>query len=383
MHFAPLSKCIFFVMKKSDLIKFIEDWAPGGAAWQKDNPGLQVGYPEQEVKNILICLEVTERTIKEAIRKNCNLIISHHPLIFTPLRRITPKSDKISKLIHLLIKSEITLFSAHTNLDFTKDGVSFQLAKKMELLNIKFLKNLDSSQKKVVVFVPLSHLNQVSEAVFNAGGGVIGDYSNCSYRATGQGTFFGASNTKPAVGEKEKFETVEETRLEVLIDNWHLNKVISAIIKAHPYEEPAYDIYPVENKNANFGMGAVGELKNPLTEEEFIKHVAVKLKNENLKYVTGEKRRISRVAVCGGSGSDLLGEAVKNNADAFITADVKYHTFHDAEGAILLIDAGHYETEVVVLNEIKKRVEKFIGDKKSIKVYTFDKTNPIKNLKIF
>lgn len=369
-------------MKKSDIIKYIEDWAPGGAAWQKDNPGLQAGYPEHEVKNILICLEVTQRTIKEAIRKNCNLIISHHPLIFNPLRRITPQNDKTSEILSELIKNNITLFSAHTNLDFTKDGVSFQLAKRLELQKVRFLKNLEGNQKKLVVFVPTSHLNEISSAIFKAGGGIIGEYSGCSFRLSGEGTFFGSDNTNPAVGSKGKFEKVEEVRLETIVNNWNLKKVLSALLKAHPYEEPAYDIYPLDNKNVNFGMGAIGELQFTLSTDKFLEFISTKLNIKNLRYTTGKKQGVKKVAVCGGSGGDLLFEAISSGADAFITADIKYHTFHDAEGKILLIDAGHFETEVVVLDEIKKRIENYAGKGNPIKIYTFSKTNPIKNFNV-
>ena len=369
-------------MKKREIIKLIEDWAPGGAAWQKDNPGLQVGYPEHEVKNILICLEVTQRTIKEAIRKKCNLIISHHPLIFNPLKRITPETDKVSQIITELIKNEITLFSAHTNLDFTRDGVSYQLAQKLGLKNIKFLKNLEENQKKLVVFVPASHLSDVSEALFNAGGGIIGEYSACSFRVRGEGTFLGSDKTNPVLGEKGKFEKVDEVRLEVLVNNWNLQKVLSALLKTHPYEEPAYDIYPLDNKNVNFGMGAVGELDFTLSTELFLESISTKLDIKNLRYTPGRKQGIKKVAVCGGSGSDLLFEAISSGADAFITADIKYHTYHDAEGKILLVDAGHYETEAVILDEIKSRVESYTKQENPIKVYIFKETNPIKNFNI-
>jgi dinuclear metal center YbgI/SA1388 family protein len=360
----------------NDLIKHIENWAPAETALPKDNPGLQVGSAERGVTNIFLCLELTGNALEDAIKKKCNFIFTHHPLIFQPLKKIDVQNDKNSQLIEILIKNNITLYSAHTNLDSAKNGVSFQLSKELGLKNIQFLKNLENDQYKLVVFVPYANLKEVSEVIFNAGGGIIGEYEKCSFRTNGQGSFKGSENSHPAIGEPEKFEITDEIRLEVLVDSWKLKKVISEMIKAHPYEEPAYDIYPLANKNVNCGFGAIGELETPFQVDNFLEYVYQKLKLKNFRYTAGKNNLVKRIAVCGGSGTELLSAAVAKGADAFITADVKYHTFHDALDRILLIDAGHYETEVLVLTEVKKRLELFTKNELEIFLYQ-DTTNPV------
>lgn len=337
----------------------MEEWAPPEVAWKGDNVGLQLGTEKQEVKRIFLCLELNQDSLSAALKQNADLIITHHPFIFNPIKKLNFTKDDKSKLLRELIKNDISLFSAHTNLDFTKDGVSFQLAKKLNLRNIGFLKNQDENQFKVVVFVPANFANQVSEAIFAAGAGVIGNYEKCSYRTSGKGTFIGNENTNPAIGSKGNFEEVDELRIEILTDQWKLNKVVNALIKAHPYEEPAYDIYPLKNKNQNYGYGAIGDLEKPLSPKEFLNHLVKNLKCKNLRYTEG-KGKIMRVAVCGGSCADLLNDAIYAKADAFVTADLKYHDFEKARGKILFVDAGHYETEIHVLDVIKDRLEKFM-----------------------
>jgi len=379
MHSLNIRSAFFLYMTVGELIKQIEDWAPPGAAWEKDNVGLLVGSRGDKLKNILLSLEFDEEVLKEAIKKKCNFVFTHHPLIFSPIKNLDFQKSKQAKLIQQIIKNNISLFSAHTNLDFIKDGVSFELAKVLKLKNIKFLEQESGNQFKVVVFVPSSHLEEVSEALFSAGGGIIGNYQNCSFRINGTGTFKGNEETNPFIGKKGKTEKVEEVRIEIIVDAWNLSKVINAIKKFHPYEEPAYDIYPLKNKNTNFGAGAVGELDKELTEKEFLNFVSTSLKIGRLKYCNGSGKKIKKVAVCGGSGSELLPNAINSEADAFITADIKYHTYHDAVGRILLIDAGHYETEIVVLNFVKKKIENILRNNDSIKVYKYSgNTNPVK-----
>ncbi len=365
-------------MKCSEIFEYLEKWAPEEIAWQNDNVGLQVGSDSRDLKNIIICLDVDMNVIEQAIKKKCNLIISHHPLLFHKLRRIDIGRDKNSMVVEKLIKNNITLYSAHTNLDFAKDGVSFELAKKLKLQNIKFLTSLSSNQFKLSVFVPEKYLQAVTDAIFNSGGGEIGEYSHCSFRTKGEGTFFGSVKSKPALGKKQRDEKVEEIKLEVLVSSWNLKNVISAMLKAHPYEEPAYDIYPLVNSDVNTGAGAIGELETSMNVRNFLAYVADRLNAENFRFTKGRNVKIKKVAVCGGSGSDMLNSAIKENADAFITADVKYHTFQDASGKILLIDAGHYETEIHSLNEVEKRLKDFIGKKTNIKVFKYNgSTNPI------
>jgi len=363
-------------MTCGEIIKILENWAPPEISLEKDNPGLQVGSEENTVKNILLCLELNMDVINESIDKECNLIITHHPLIFHPIKKLDFHKDKNSRLIEKLIKNDLTLYSAHTNLDFTKNGVSFELAKVLGLKNLDFLVNLQANQYKISVFVPEDKVEEVAEAVFSAGGGVIGEYTSCSFRTDGTGTFFGSDESSPFLGGKGKLQKVKEVKLEVLVNSWKLREIISAIINSHPYEEPAYDIYPLKNKNVNYGMGVIGELERSLGIYEFLKHVSEKLGADSLRYTSGKSDLIKKVAVCGGSGSELLREAVYSGADAFVTADVKYHTFHEANGKIFLIDAGHYETEIHVLNRIESELNK--ASKNNFKIYKYSgSTNPV------
>ncbi len=378
MHSQKRGAFFLFSMYGSEVIKYLEEWAPPGAAWKDDNIGLQVGTGKIKIENILVALELNKKVLDQAIKKNCNFIFTHHPFIFTPLKRLNFQNDPKAAIIQELIKNNITLYSAHTNLDFTKDGVSFELAKKLELKNIRFLVNEDSNQYKLVVFVPLDNVTEVSEAIFNAGGGVIGEYKKCSYQIVGEGTFEGSDSTNPHIGKKNEFETVVEIRLEVLVHSWKLNSVVRSMLSAHPYEEPAYDIYVLNNKNSNYGYGAIGKLEVPMKTEQFLAHVKQKLNTKAIRYTNGASSKIEKVAVCGGSGSDLISSAIASGADAYITADIKYHTFQDAENKILLIDAGHYETEVQVMNIVKRKLSDLTKNT-NIKVFKYSgSTNPVK-----
>ena len=377
MHPIPKKGAFFFdFMRCERIVKIIEDWAPKSIAWEKDNVGLQVGSLRRDVSNILLCLDVNEDVVDEAEKRKCNLIISHHPLLFRLLKKLDVEKDKGSRIIEKLIKKDITLYSAHTNLDFTKEGVSFQLAKKLGLKNQKFLQNLSSNQNKISVFVPINFADKVAEAMHNAGAGKSGEYSDCSFRSSGTGYFKGSEKSNPSFGVKGKLEKVDEVKIEVLVNAFDVSKVVSAMKQTHPYEEVAYDVYPLVNENVNYGMGVIGVLENELSEKQFLNLVSKSLKIKNFRFTKGLNSKIKKIAVCGGSGSDLLDTAIKSGADAFVTADVKYHTFQDAENKILLIDAGHYETEIHALEEIKKRLEKSLSDK--IKVYKFTgNTNPV------
>ena len=363
-------------MRCDKIIKIVEDWAPKSIAWEKDNVGLQVGSLQRNIKNILLCLDVDENVVEEAIKKNCNLIISHHPLLFRSIKKLDIDNDRKSLIIDKLIKHDITLYSAHTNLDFTKDGVSFQLAKKLKLTNQKFLISLSQNQIKLAVFVPVDYTDKVSDAMHNAGAGVIGEYQNCSFRMMGTGTFLGSQKSHPKIGVKEKIERVEEVKIEVLVNTFDLNKVIAEMKKIHPYEEVAYDVYPVSNENVNYGMGVIGELEKELSVKEFLNFTAGALQIKNFRFSRGNKNKIKKVAVCGGSCSDLIDSAINKDADAFITADIKYHSFQDAENKILLIDAGHYETEIALLDELKNRIIKSLTDKTKVFKYK-GSTNPV------
>ncbi len=365
-------------MQCKEIIKYLEQWAPKGVAWERDNVGLQIGNPESIIKNIMLSVDLTDKVIEQARTKNCNLIITHHPVFFHHLKRLNFSNDKISMQVEKVVKNNINIYSAHTNLDFTKEGVSFQLAKKLQLNNIRFLKNLSTNQVKLAVFVPGSHINKVAEAIHSAGGGIIGEYSHCGFRTKGMGTFKGSDKSNPAFGVSGELETVEEIKLEVVVDEWKINEVINAMNTAHPYEEVAYDLIVLKNDNVNYGIGAGGELSEPISVKEFLSLVSSRLQTNNLRYTNSKKNKIKSVAVCGGSCSELLGEVTYKNFDAFVTADIKYHEFGYADGKILLVDAGHYETELPVMDEVKKRLNSLFGNDKKNKVYKYKgTTNPI------
>lgn len=365
-------------MTVDKLTKYLEDWAPPGIAWDRDNVGLQVGSRKQKIKNVMLSLDISLEVLKEAAQKNCNLVISHHPIIFTPIKKLDTDFDSKSQIIKFALDKNITIFSMHTNLDFVKNGVSFALAKKMNLQNIEFLESIQSSQFKISVFAPIDAADKISKAMFESGAGIIGEYSECSFRISGTGTFRGSANTNPTIGKKNNFEMVSEIKIECVVDSWNLSRVINSIKKNHPYEEPAYDVFPMQNKNINYGIGAIGHLKNEMNEKKFLAYVKSSLKCSSFRYAKG-KEKIKTVAVCGGSGGDLLNKSIAVGADALITADLKYHQFQEAENKILLIDAGHFETEIFGVKVLKEKIENYLKDNKGTSVFEFrGSTNPVK-----
>jgi dinuclear metal center YbgI/SA1388 family protein len=338
-------------MKVRDIIEILEAWAPRGIAWEQDNVGLQCGSPDATVRGILVCLDPTERVIAEARTKKANLVVSHHPLFFKPVTAVTT-ANGTGRCLEALIRNGIALYSAHTNLDFTEGGTSFALASTLGVKNPRFLHTPYQLQRKVVTFVPASHADRVATAMAMAGGGIIGKYDNCSFRTAGTGTFRGNEASLPVMGRKGVLEHAEEVRIEMPVMREHLQSVVCALKNTHPYEEVAYDVYPLENATSSFGMGVIGTLHHAVQLSRFLNAVKKSVGTRALRW-TGDPRKIVRhIAVCGGSGSELLEEAIRQEAEVFVTADVKYHSFHQAAGRIALIDAGHYETEFPVLNAV-------------------------------
>ncbi len=340
-----------------DLAKTLEEWAPRRIAWERDNVGLQVGDGNRTVHRALITLDVTPQIVEEAIKKKVDLIISHHPLLFRAPRNITT-GDTLGAMLLQLLEHRIAVYSAHTNLDFVKDGVSFVLAEKLGLKEIGFLSPLSDQTAKLAVFVPVGHVDQVAQAMSEAGAGVIGEYTDCSFRLRGTGTFKGSASANPFLGKKGKLETTEETRLEMIAPRAQIPTIVAAMKRAHPYEEVAYDVYPLMNPDPNHGIGAVGNLPKATTLRKYLQIVKQTLKTQSVRFAGELGQSVQRVAVCGGSGSDLLEEAINAGADAFVTADVRYHAFHDADGRIALIDAGHWETEHLILKPLAQRVDR-------------------------
>ncbi len=343
-------------MTVNDVHRLISSWAPPDIAWEKDNIGLQIGDMNAAVKGILVSLDVTPNVVAEAARRKANLIVSHHPLLFRPPRSITTQ-DEVGRCIRALVERNINLYAAHTNLDFTRGGTSFAIAEALELQNVEFLHTTYRVQKKIVTFVPEQHVDAVRNAMAMAGAGVIGNYDHCSFGTAGRGSFRGNENTSPAIGAKGRLENTTEIRLEMVVNQWDVPKVVTALREAHPYEEVAYDLYPLDNVSSEFGMGIVGTLKRPMRVRAFLEFVKKRLKVGGLRRGGSNNTMIRSVAACGGSGAELADAAVARGADAFITADVKYHDFHHAHGNILLIDAGHYETERPVVDAVVKRLK--------------------------
>jgi dinuclear metal center YbgI/SA1388 family protein len=343
-----------------DIQQILERWAPQEFAMEGDNPGLQCGTPGAIVRGILLTLDVTEQVVNEAHRRGANVLVSHHPLIFSPLRSVDLETPQ-GKLIGLLTRRSINLVAAHTNLDFTRGGTSFALAEHLGLEQVQFLHTPFKTLAKVVSYVPSDAVDRVAHAMADAGGGTIGNYDLCSFRTTGTGTFRGNDQATPTAGIRGMLERVEEVRLEMLVPSHRVRAVIQAMKAVHPYEEVAHDVYPLENPTTDAGMGALGTLQRPMQLDAFLKRVKSTLKTTSLRCSARGRRTVRTVAVCGGSGSRLLDEAIRRQADVFVTADVKYHAFHDAGDRIVLVDAGHFETEYPVLAPVAQYLRAALG----------------------
>lgn len=365
-------------MTVNDIHTILAAWAPKEIAWERDNVGLQVGDMKAEVAGILVALDCTERIVTEAKKRNANLIVTHHPLLFRPPKTITP-GDEVGKCIRALIANNIHLYSAHTNLDFTRGGVSFAIAEALGLQEVDFLRTPHRVQKKIVTFVPEAQVAKVRDAMAAAGAGVIGNYDHCSFGTIGAGSFRGNEASNPSVGEKGKLEQVSEVRLEMIANQWDVPRVLKAMRASHPYEEVAYDVYALENASNEFGEGIIGSLPKAMRIENFLTLVKKSLGAKAVRRTVSFGKPIRKVAACGGAGADLLDTAIACGADAFITADVRYHDFHRAAHRIVLVDAGHYETEHLVVEALVKRLKKeFVAWGKGIPVSAArQSTNPI------
>ena len=331
-------------MTVKDILNCITEVAP--LQWQEsyDNAGLQVGYVNAEAHKALIALDVTEELMEEAVTKHCDLVISHHPLIFKGLKHITPQSY-IERIVTKAIKHDIAIISMHTNLDNSYLGVSRVLAERLGLKNLRILQPLEGQLRKVVVYAPLAAAEAVRRAMFEAGAGCIGNYDSCSFNAQGQGTFKANENAHPYVGEVGMVHFEDEVRIETVVPKHALNQVIAAMLKVHPYEEVAYDVFALENEFTQAGAGVVGEFEVPMEEVDFLNLVAEKIASPCLRHSALTGRQVKKVALCGGSGSPFIADAIRNKADAYLTADIKYHDFFIPEGRFLLVDGGHFETE--------------------------------------
>jgi dinuclear metal center YbgI/SA1388 family protein len=345
------------MMKLKEISSFLDQEIPLSFQESYDNSGLQLGDPDQQVNSALLTLDVTESVLQEAIQTHTPLIISHHPLIFRDLKKIAGKSST-ERIISRCIKNDIAVYSAHTNLDISHHGVSRKIAEELGLEQIRVLVPLENRLVKLVTFVPESHIDKVRDAIFDAGAGSVGNYDRCGFVVPGTGSFRGDENTDPFVGEKGKVNFEKEIRFETVLFSHMKERVVQAMLDAHPYEEVAYDIYPLQNRNIDSGLGCTGTFKEGMNETSFLRLVSDVLGASGLRYSALTGKMVKKVAMCGGSGSSLLRDAVSSGADAFITADVKYHSFFEPDGKLLLVDAGHYETEKYAIEILKELIFK-------------------------
>lgn len=329
----------------NDVTAYLEGKAPLSFQESWDNAGLTTGNPEWTVSGILITLDITEEIIDEAIRHNCNLIISHHPLVFSPLKKLTG-STWVERALLKAIKNDIALYAAHTNLDsMLQNGVNTKICEKMGLRNMQILDPVRGNLRKLVTFVPTAHAENVRSAIFGAGAGHIGNYDQCSYNMDGKGSFRGSEDTNPFAGEKGTLHFEEETRIETVFPAHLQTGILRSLLEAHPYEEVAYDIFPLENTYPLAGMGMTGNLADPDDENQFLLKLKDIFEVSVIRHTKLLDKKIKKVAVCGGSGSFLLKKAMAAGADIFITGDMKYHQFFDHENKIIIADIGHYESE--------------------------------------
>lgn len=331
-------------MKIKEITNYLETIAPLSLQESYDNAGLIIGHENEEVQGVLICLDSTEEVIEEAVKLKCNLVIAHHPIIFGGLKKLNGK-NYVERTVIKAIKNNIAVYAAHTNLDNVLNGVNSMICKKLGLVNCEILAPKNKLLRKLITFCPIKNAAEVRKALFGAGGGHIGNYDECSFNAEGFGTFRGSENTNPFVGKKGKQHQEKELRIETIFPSFIEKKLIAALLEAHPYEEVPYDIIPLENSHQRIGSGMIGELKKEETEKGFLNSLKKKMKCGVVRHTKLTGNKIKRVAVCGGAGSFLIKDAISAKADVFVTADMKYHEFFDADGKLVLADIGHFESE--------------------------------------
>jgi len=327
-----------------ELINYLESVAPPAYQESYDNAGLIIGDPEMTITSALITLDVTEAVIDEAIEVGCELIIAHHPILFKGIKRINGNSY-VERCVIKAIKNDIAVYAAHTNLDSVMGGVNTKICEKIGLTNLNILAPANDQLLKLVTFIPEDHLDKVRDALFAAGGGSIGNYDKCSFTSNGTGTFRGGEEANPYVGEVGEFHFEKEARLEIILPKHLKNNIVRTLLDTHPYEEVAYDLYPLENRLDQVGSGMIGELPGGENEIDFLSRLLQIFGCKSIRHTYLLGKPVKKVAVCGGSGSFLLPTAIAAGVDIFVTADMKYHDFFDAEEKIVVADIGHYESE--------------------------------------
>jgi dinuclear metal center YbgI/SA1388 family protein len=331
-------------MLLKQITQYIESVAPLAFQESYDNAGLIIGNPNDEISGALISLDITEDVLDEAIQKELNLVICHHPIVFSGIKKLNGK-NYIERCVAKAIKNDIAIYAAHTNLDSVFGGVNSKICEKLKLQHCRILAPTSNFLKKLVTFVPTEQAEQVRLALFEAGAGHIGNYDSCSFNLGGDGTFRGNDQTNPFVGKRNQLHTEKEIRIETIFPKHIQSKVIQALLKAHPYEEVACDIYSLDNDFSQAGIGMIGELSAPMAELDFLRKIKETFHCQVVKHTELLGKPIKKVAVCGGSGSSFLNKAIAEKADIFISGDFKYHQFFDTEKQIIVADIGHYESE--------------------------------------
>ena len=365
-------------MRIREITDYLESIAPLGYQESYDNSGLIVGDPNMEVEKVLITLDCLESIVEEAITKKCQLIIAHHPIVFRGLKKLNGKSY-VERTVINAIKHDIAIYAIHTNLDNVNTGVNKKIAQKLELEKLSILSPRKDQISKLVTFCPKENTSQVLKALHEAGAGSIGDYSDCAFVTEGTGQFKPLENANPHLGKVDELEKVAEDRIEVQLPVSLERQVLKALFKSHPYEEVAYFLSRVDNENQTVGSGMIGNLKQPLSSMDFLQHVKDRMELSCIRHTNLLSKKIKKVAICGGAGSFLLGQAIRSGADAFITADFKYHEFFDAENRLMILDIGHYESEVFTKDLLSELLtEKFTN---IAPVLSTVDTNPVRYFK--
>jgi dinuclear metal center YbgI/SA1388 family protein len=362
-------------MKITEIIGYLESIAPPAYQEHYDNSGLLTGFPDQECTGVLVTLDATEPVILEALAKGCNLVVAHHPIIFSGLKRITG-SNYVEKTIIAAIKQDVAIYAIHTNLDNVVHGVNARMAEKMGLTNTRILQPTEGTLRKLYTFVPAGFAEKVRDAIFKAGGGHIGNYSEASFNAEGVGTFKAGPGADPFVGEPGKRHHEQELRIEIIFPAILQKQIIQALLSAHPYEEVAYDIITLSNINPQVGSGLMGELPEAIDEYDLLKKIKHSFTLDVIKHTDLLGRKVKKIALCGGAGSFLIGRALSAGADWYISSDIKYHEFFDANAKMVVADIGHFESEQftidLLLDLLLKKFPTFALRKSETK------TNPVR-----
>lgn len=348
-------------MTIKDITNHIEELAPLTYAEDFDNVGLLVGDYNTKVSGVLVALDTLEETIDEAIEKNCNLIVSFHPIIFSGLKKLNG-ATYVERVVLKAIRHNIAIYATHTALDNSNNGVSAKMCEVLGLQKTKVLIPKRQIIKKLTTYVPTSHAKELREQLFKAGAGSIGNYEHCSFNVEGKGSFMGNENANPSIGKKGELHFESETCITVIFESYLEGKILTALFKNHPYEEVAYEVITLDNTHQNVGMGMIGQLPSAMKEVEFLQFVKKTFHTECVRHSALLNTPIKKIAVLGGSGSFAISNAIRAKADAYISADFKYHDFFKAEGKILLADVGHYESEQFTKNLLVEHLtKKFIN----------------------